>query len=159
VGHTKSYEQVLLRLDVDDENAKTKTSRKELLARHPLMGRSATVRITEVARWHAVGEILEVWDKQATRQPAPASAAAAMAKTSASKRSAQTNPHRGLTTGEAARASAALALENATKLKAQRRIDRVSLIALFGVIVGVLGLAFAVALAWLERAKEKRGGV
>jgi threonylcarbamoyladenosine tRNA methylthiotransferase CDKAL1 len=158
VGHTKSYEQVLLRLDVDDENAKTKTSRKELLARHPLMGRSATVRITEVARWHAVGEILEVWDKQATRQPAPASAAAAMAKTSASKRSAQTNPHRGLTTGEAARASAALALENATKLKAQRRIDRVSLVALFGVIVGVLGLAFAVALAWLERAKEKRGG-
>ena len=157
VGHTKSYEQVLLRLDVDDENAKTKTSRKELLARHPLMGRSATVRITEVARWHAVGEILEVWDKQATRQPAPASAAAAMAKTSASKRSAQTNPHRGLTTGEAARASAALALENATKLKAQRRIDRVSLIALFGVIVGVLGLAFAVALAWLERAKQKRG--
>jgi threonylcarbamoyladenosine tRNA methylthiotransferase CDKAL1 len=158
VGHTKSYEQVLLRLDVDDENAKTKTSRKELLARHPLMGRSATVRITEVARWHAVGEILEVWDKQATRQPAPASAAAAMAKTSASKRSAQTNPHRGLTTGEAARASAALALENATKLKAQRRIDRVSLVALFGVIVGFLGLAFAVALAWLERAKEKRGG-
>ena len=157
VGHTKSYEQVLLRLDVDDENAKTKTSRKELLARHPLMGRSATVRITEVARWHAVGEILEVWDKQATRQPAPASAAAAMAKTSASKRSAQTNPHRGLTTGEAARASAALALENATKLKAQRRIDRVSLVALFGVIVGFLGLAFAVALAWLERAKQKRG--
>jgi threonylcarbamoyladenosine tRNA methylthiotransferase CDKAL1 len=86
VGHTKSYEQVLLRLDVDDENAKTKTSRKELLARHPLMGRSATVRITEVARWHAVGEILEVWDKQATRQPAPASAAAAMAEQSASKR-------------------------------------------------------------------------
>lgn len=159
VGHTKSYEQVLLRLDVDDENAKTKTSRKELLARHPLMGRSATVRITEVARWHAVGEILEVWDKQATRQPAPASAAAAMAAQSASKRgNAKTNPHRGLTTGEAARASAALALENATKLKAQRRIDRVSLIALFGVIVGVLGLAFAVALAWLERAKEKRGG-
>ena len=159
VGHTKSYEQVLLRPDVDDENAKTKTSRKELLARHPLMGRSATVRITEVARWHAVGEILEVWDKQATRQPAPASAAAAMAKTSASKReNAKTNPHRGLTTGEAARASAALALENATKLKAQRRIDRVSLVALFGVIVGFLGLAFAVALAWLERAKEKRGG-
>jgi threonylcarbamoyladenosine tRNA methylthiotransferase CDKAL1 len=159
VGHTKSYEQVLLRPDVDDENAKTKTSRKELLARHPLMGRSATVRITEVARWHAVGEILEVWDKQATRQPAPASAAAAMAKTSASKRgNATTNPHRGLTTGEAARASAALALENATKLKAQRRIDRVSLVALFGVIVGFLGLAFAVALAWLERAKEKRGG-
>jgi threonylcarbamoyladenosine tRNA methylthiotransferase CDKAL1 len=159
VGHTKSYEQVLLRPDVDDENAKTKTSRKELLARHPLMGRSATVRITEVARWHAVGEILEVWDKQATRQPAPASAAAAMAKTSASKRgNATTNPHRGLTTGEAARASAALALENATKLKAQRRIDRVSLVALFGVIVGFLGLAFAVALAWLERAKQKRGG-
>mmetsp|Transcript_12167 Transcript_12167/g.50948 ORF Transcript_12167/g.50948 Transcript_12167/m.50948 type:complete len:335 (-) Transcript_12167:87-1091(-) len=159
VGHTKSYEQVLLRPDVDDENAKTKTSRKELLARHPLMGRSATVRITEVARWHAVGEILEVWDKQATRQPAPASAAAAMAKTSASRRgNAKTNPHRGLTTGEAARASAALALENATKLKAQRRIDRVSLVALFGVIVGFLGLAFAVALAWLERAKEKRGG-
>ena len=159
VGHTKSYEQVLLRPDVDDENAKTKTSRKELLARHPLMGRSATVRITEVARWHAVGEILEVWDKQATRQPAPASAAAAMAKTSASRRgNATTNPHRGLTTGEAARASAALALENATKLKAQRRIDRVSLVALFGVIVGFLGLAFAVALAWLERAKEKRGG-
>jgi threonylcarbamoyladenosine tRNA methylthiotransferase CDKAL1 len=159
VGHTKSYEQVLLRLDVDDENAKTKTSRKELLARHPLMGRSATVRITEVARWHAVGEILEVWDKKATRQPAPASAAAAMAAQSASKRgNAKTNPHRGLTTGEAARASAALALENATKLKAQRRIDRVSLVALFGVIVGFLGLAFAVALAWLERAKEKRGG-
>ena len=159
VGHTKSYEQVLLRPDVDDENAKTKTSRKELLARHPLMGRSATVRITEVARWHAVGEILEVWDKQAARQPAPASAAAAMAKTSASKRgNATTNPHRGLTTGEAARASAALALENATKLKAQRRIDRVSLVALFGVIVGFLGLAFAVALAWLERAKQKRGG-
>ena len=159
VGHTKSYEQVLLRPGVEDENAKTKTSRKELLARHPLMGRSATVRITEVARWHAVGEILEVWDKQATRQPAPASAAAAMAAQSASKRgNAKTNPHRGLTTGEAARASAALALENATKLKAQRRIDRVSLVALFGVIVGVLGLAFAVALAWLERAKEKRGG-
>jgi threonylcarbamoyladenosine tRNA methylthiotransferase CDKAL1 len=92
VGHTKSYEQVLLRPDVDDENAKTKTSRKELLARHPLMGRSATVRITEVARWHAVGEILEVWDKQATRQPAPASAAAAMAETSASKRERENEP-------------------------------------------------------------------
>ena len=158
VGHTKSYEQVLLRPDVDDENAKTKTSRKELLARHPLMGRSATVRITEVARWHAVGEILEVWDKQATRQPAPASAAAAMAAQSASKRgNAKTNPHRGLTTGEAARASAALALENATKLKAQKRIDRVSLVALFGVVVGFLGLAFAVALSLHERAKEKRG--
>ena len=80
-----------------------------------------------------------------------------MAAQSASKRgNAKTNPHRGLTTGEAARASAALALENATKLKAQRRIDRVSLVALFGVVVGFLGLAFAVALAWLERAK--RGG-
>ena len=167
VGHTKSYEQVLLRPDVNDVSREQtsptradfhqKTSRAELLARHPLMGRSATVRITEVARWHAVGEILEVWDKQATRQPAPASAAAAMAAQSASKRgNAKTNPHRGLTTGEAARASAALARENATKRALEKRIDRVSGVALFGVIVGGLGLAFAVALSWLERAK--RGG-
>ena len=167
VGHTKSYEQVLLRpergiapLDgrsgeapggVSGEDAsEARARRRAELMRHPLMGRSASVRITEVARWHAIGEILEVWDKNATRQPAPASAAAAMSAANANSRT--TNPHRGLTTGEAARASAALARENATRRAFESRVDRVSTAARIGVGIGILGLALAVVLSWLERA-------
>ena len=166
VGHTKSYEQVLLRpergiapLDgrsgeapggvLGEDASEARARRRAELMRHPLMGRSASVRITEVARWHAVGEILEVWDKDATRHPAPASAAAAMSAPNASIRSA--NPHRGLTTGEAARASAALARENATRRAFESRVERVSTAALIGVVIGIVGLAFAVVLAWLER--------
>ena len=169
VGHTKSYEQVLLRPERRETNGgngeaaepggalrgdevsspEARARRRAELMRHPLMGRSASVRITEVARWHAIGEILEVWDKNATRQPAPASAAAAMSAANANSRT--TNPHRGLTTGEAARASAALARENATRRAFESRVERVSTAALIGVVIGIVGLAFAVVLAWLER--------
>ena len=93
VGHTKAYEQVLLRPERNSESVtngesfgqNASASRRAELMRHPLMGRSASVRITEVARWHAVGDILEVWDKQATRQPAPKSAAAAMSSDAATQ--------------------------------------------------------------------------
>ena len=68
VGHTKAYEQVLLRPERNSESVtngesfgqNASASRRADLMRHPLMGRSASVRITEVARWHAVGDILEV---------------------------------------------------------------------------------------------------
>ena len=159
VGHTKAYEQVLLRPERNSESVtngesfgqNASASRRADLMRHPLMGRSASVRITEVARWHAVGDILEVWDKHATRQPAPKSAAAAMSSEAAATLKIKKNPHRGLTTGEAARASAALARENATRRAFEARIDGISSLALVGVGVGIIGMAFAIVLAWLER--------
>ena len=159
VGHTKAYEQVLLRPERNSESVtngesfgqNASASRRADLMRHPLMGRSASVRITEVARWHAVGDILEVWDKHATRQPAPKSAAAAMSSDAAATLKIKKNPHRGLTTGEAARASAALARENATRRAFEARIDGISSLALVGVGVGIIGMAFAIVLAWLER--------
>jgi len=165
VGHTKAYEQVLLRPERNGESfangesfgQNASASRRADLMRHPLMGRSASVRITEVARWHAVGDILEVWDKHATRQPAPKSAAAAMSSDAAATLNVKKNPHRGLTTGEAARASAALARENATRRAFEARVDGVSYVALVGIGVGILGMAFAIVLAWLERASSRVG--
>jgi hypothetical protein len=57
VGHTKGYVQVLL------------SGGAEQRAR--LMGKSARVRITSTARWHCVGEVLEVLERTAPRPNAP----------------------------------------------------------------------------------------
>ena len=167
VGHTKSYEQVLLRPGVewdsngfgndsnDSSNANktdiTAAQKKQNLMKHPLMGRSCMVKVTEVARWHAVGEILEVLDKIESRPEAPASASVAMATLSSNGvGKKQKNLARGLSTGDAARASAALAKENARNAVKEQRLMFTNNAALFGILIGFLGLLFAIILVWLE---------
>ena len=54
-------------------------------------------------------------------------------------------------------ASAALARENATRRAFEARVDGVSYVALVGIGVGILGMAFAIVLAWLERASSRVG--
>ena len=90
VGHTKSYAQVLLPGGAEN--------------REKLMGRSAVVRVVSAARWHVVGEVLEVLERSAPRLAAPPGAAEAMAKTAPLGKGARMG-----TTGAAARASAARA--------------------------------------------------
>ena len=100
VGHTKSYAQVLLPGGAEN--------------RERLMGRSAVVRVVSAARWHVVGEVLEVLERSAPRLAPPPGAAAAMAKTAPLGKGARTG-----TTGAAARASAAKAAADRRKASAR----------------------------------------
>ena len=158
-GTPRAYEQVLLRPERNEESVtngeslgqNASASRRADLMRHPLMGRSASVRITEVARWHAVGE-----DPRGVGQARHEAVTCAEIRGGGDverrRRDVKIkNPHRGLTTGEAARASAALARENATRRAFEARIDGISSLALVGVGVGIIGMAFPIVLAWLER--------
>jgi hypothetical protein len=174
VGHTKSYEQVLLKppawdgdggvggvntndnKNKNDDGNETHSSLKQRqnLMRHPLMGRSCLVKITSVARWHAVGTILEILDKHESRPEAPAGAAVAMASAQSGNsgvgRRHKNLATRGLSTGDAARISAALARENAAVTVRNARLHFTSNAAVLGAAIGLLGLAFAIVLSLLE---------
>ena len=72
------------------------------------------MRVVSAARWHVVGEVLEVLERSAPRLAPPPGAAAAMAKSAPLGKGARTG-----TTGAAARASAAKAAADRRKASAR----------------------------------------
>jgi threonylcarbamoyladenosine tRNA methylthiotransferase CDKAL1 len=150
VGHTKSYEQVLLSPADVARFFPREDHPSGPLSDHPLMGRSCVVKITSVARWHAVGKMVEILHKDETRKQPPASAKEAMRAVPRTGKGKRSNPHFGLSTGDAAKASAALARENATQARLETRVKAASRVAFIGLFIGIMGLTLASILSWVR---------